>query len=162
MFKQPRTPYGKFDLRKGRFNRWLTRKMRFPERYILGPLIMLYVIGSALAIAWYFNQPKKVEAMPFVQIVEAKDSIPPILHRIAVCESGNKQFNSDGSVVRGKKDKNDVGRFQISLTHYGYEAMRQNLNLLKEEENEKMALWIYANKGTDEWSPSKACWNATK
>ena len=99
----------------------------------------------------------QVKADPIIEV--STNGIPPVLNRIAKCESGGKQFESNGQVVHGKKVRGDLGKYQINIIHWGEEAMRLNLNLLKEEDNEKMALYIFENFGTSAWSNSTNCWN---
>lgn len=83
--------------------------------------------------------------------------VPEILMRIAQCESGNRQFDSNG-VLRGKYNRFDVGRFQINELYWKDEAERLNYNLETEEGNTLMALWIFEKYGTKPWSWSSKCW----
>ncbi len=85
---------------------------------------------------------------------------PAVMARIAACESHDKQFNPDGSVVRGKVDKNDIGRYQISITVHGAEAMQMGYNLFTEEGNEAYAMYLYHKAGTEPWFKTKSCWSA--
>lgn len=87
-------------------------------------------------------------------------SLPPILLKIAECESHNRQFNPDGSVVRGKVNHDDIGRWQINLEWNGAKAKELDYDLFTEEGNEKMALYLYKTRGTQDWGWSKACWQA--
>lgn len=85
----------------------------------------------------------------------------PVLDRIAKCESSGSQdakngqityhSNSDGSI--------DVGKYQINIKYYGAVATKLGLDLTKEDDNRKMAEWIYLNRGTSDWSASANCWN---
>ena len=64
-----------------------------------------------------YKQDEIVITKPQDVIIEIKpeiSEIPGILKKIAFCESGNKQFNSDGSVLRGKQNSRDVGKWQIN------------------------------------------------
>ena len=89
---------------------------------------------------------------------EKKEVLPPILARIAKCESPKGQYNKDGSAVRGKVTPSDIGKYQISEVHWGQKAHDLGFDLYTEEGNEQMALWIYKNYGTEPWYPSKKCW----
>lgn len=85
--------------------------------------------------------------------------VPEILKRIAICESGNRQFDQEGNVVRGKYNPSDVGKFQINLNYWKEEANRLGYDLLTEEGNTKMALYILAKVGPKAWSWSASCWD---
>ena len=87
------------------------------------------------------------------------DELPPIFARIAFCESTDRQFNSDGEVVRGMVTPADVGRYQINTTHWGVEAKRLGYDLMTEDGNEAMALYLYKKYGTKPWRSSAKCWD---
>lgn len=93
------------------------------------------------------------------------DRHAPILDRIADCESGNGKPGSashykNGQVILKGNDNHtvDIGKYQVNLTYWGAKASQLGLDLTKEEDNYKMALWIYENKGTTDWSASMKCW----
>jgi hypothetical protein len=44
---------------------------------------------------------------------------------IAHCESTDRHYNEDGSVLRGIVDKRDIGRYQIN-THYHQKAQKNH------------------------------------
>lgn len=90
----------------------------------------------------------------------------PVLDRIADCESGNgtrgsaTQFKNGQVIMRANSNGTiDVGRYQVNLTYWGAQATKLGLDLTKESDNKKMAEWIYANKGTGDWSASQKCWS---
>lgn len=82
--------------------------------------------------------------------------IPAILQRIAFCESGGKQFDENGNVIRSKT--NDIGKYQINLMHYE-EAKKLGLDIYKEPDNEAFAIELWNRNGTRDWSASAKCWN---
>ena len=90
---------------------------------------------------------------------EIPTEIPPVMKRIAKCESNNSHFDSKGNVTLGKVDKNDIGKYQISFTHHGKSAMQMGLNLWDEKDNETYALYLYHTQGTSLWFRSAKCWN---
>ncbi len=95
---------------------------------------------------------------------EVKVEVPvkaPVLERIAKCESGNKQFKSDGSLVinNNSNGSKDVGVFQINVNVWGLKAMELEYNLTKEKDNRAFAQYLYENFGTEPWVHSKSCWN---
>jgi hypothetical protein len=90
------------------------------------------------------------------------------MKRISGCETvgsakGYDQKNhweKDGETVRrGRVTPDDIGLYQISFKHWGQQAMQMELNLFELEYNEKFALWLYHNRGTEDWYPSKHCWS---
>jgi hypothetical protein len=83
--------------------------------------------------------------------------LPAVLKRIAACESSNQHFK-DGTVRRGDIDKDDIGRYQINLRYWSKAAQRLGYDVFNEQDNERMALWIYENHGTWPWDASKPCW----
>ena len=93
-------------------------------------------------------------------VLENKSGIPPVMERIAECESGNRHFKDNGQVVTNLNSGRslDIGRYQINEKVWGKKAGEMKLDLTDEEDNETMALWIYANFGTEDWKYSAHCW----
>jgi hypothetical protein len=100
--------------------------------------------------------------LPKAEAAETEEAIDEILQKIADCESGGKQFYSDGRVVLNvnKDGSADVGLYQINLRYHGAEIARQKLDVINsEEDNKKFALYLYQRNGTADWSASKHCWS---
>jgi len=85
--------------------------------------------------------------------------VPKILKRIAFCESGNEQFEKDGTIKRGRINPQDIGKYQINLKYWKAEAEELGYDLFTEEGNTQMALYIFNKVGTKAWSWSVKCWN---
>lgn len=135
---------------------WRKRIKRAFRLYVLVPLLgASLLLGAAYAFLVKYEDVLKPHA---AEAKEVQRNIPPVLQRIAKCESGGRQFKANGDVVRGIKVPNDIGKYQINITHNGFQAMKLGYNILTEEGNEKMALWLYENQGTEPWSSSKHCW----
>ena len=120
---------------------------------ILYPCFVL--LNQALADMAYVPDPVVVKDT----IVVRDDTLPPILQRIAHCESGNKQFDSKGRVVRGTITSADTGKFQINKVIWGTQAKKLGYDLEILEGNEAMAVWIFENRGSVPWRASSFCWN---
>lgn len=90
--------------------------------------------------------------------VEVKQ-IPDILHAIGFCESGNRQFHEDGTVVKGKVNNQDIGKYQINLKYHGAKAQELGFDLYTEQGNTDYALWLYEQEGSHPWNWSKPCWS---
>lgn len=119
---------------------------------------------SVLVVSGVFTQTTKTttatisyeETRP---VKEAREVLPEVLLKIALCESGNKQFTPAGDTVRGRANRLDLGRFQINEYWNGAEAKRLGFNLYTLEGNTAMALHLYNKNGTRDWNWSKGCWS---
>ena len=87
------------------------------------------------------------------------EPLPAIFDRISYCESGGRQYDANGNVIRGVVNPNDVGKYQINLAVWGREAKKLGIDVFTEEGNEQMALMLYERHGTQPWNPSKSCWS---
>jgi hypothetical protein len=96
------------------------------------------------------------------------DDLPPILYKICTAESGQgtgkpQHFDvKTGKVLRGKIDPDDVGACQIHTsaknTNWYDIAREMGLDIYDEQDNYKMAVFIFENYGTDPWNSSKHNW----
>lgn len=84
--------------------------------------------------------------------------IPEILKKIAFCESRDRQFDEDGSVLRGH-NPDDIGKYQINEKIWGQYAQKLGFDLHTEEGNEAMALQLYQRYHTKPWVWSQKCWS---
>lgn len=87
-----------------------------------------------------------------------------MLIAIADCESGEKQFNTDGTVVKninrnkeGVETSYDVGLYQINSSHFK-EAKAMGFDVFTAEGNISYALYLYHTQGTYPWRYSSSCW----
>lgn len=153
--------------------RWQVLKWKVSEFLKLCVRIITWT-GATGAILYttflagaYFNPVVSYATQEKEVLVKADTPDAPVLDRIAGCESqGDRkskgaQYGKDGQViVRANTNGSvDIGRYQINEKVWGAKATELGLNLFVEADNKKMAEWIYANKGTEPWYPSKACWN---
>ncbi len=86
------------------------------------------------------------------------NAVPTVLVDIAWCESKLRQFNPDGTVLRGKVNKKDIGYFQINEYWNGAQAKKLGFDIYTERGNIGMALYLYHTQGTKPWNASKKCW----
>ena len=93
--------------------------------------------------------------------IPSRPAVPGVLKRIAFCESGGRQYDENGNVVRGVVNKYDTGKYQINTQAWGQEAKKLGYDLMTEEGNEAMALAIYKRYGTSPWIYSSPCWSTT-
>lgn len=90
---------------------------------------------------------------------QMSSELPPLFTRIAYCESRDRQFNKDGTILRGTVNPYDIGRYQINSIHWEEESEKHGIDMYTEDGNEAMALHIYKKFGTKPWRSSQKCWD---
>jgi hypothetical protein len=80
-----------------------------------------------------------------------------VLRFIAVCESGDRQFDENGYPLTGKANPNDIGRYQINRIHLG-EALSMGLDIYQDRDNRVFAEHLLKEQGLKPWLSSSACW----
>lgn len=90
--------------------------------------------------------------------VKAYFTDTPILAEIAFCESRYRQFDSNGQVLRGVENAQDVGVMQINEKYHLDTAQKLGLNLYTLEGNMAYGRYLYDTQGTKPWNYSSACW----
>lgn len=151
---------GYLDLHRTAWGRFKFKVKRIFRRIVIISSIVL-VAWALLKVGGYINPTTIITKAEVIKEVEL---VSPVLERIAKCESGGRHFASNGQVlVRANESKThnsvDIGKWQINSYYWGAKATELGLNLWVEEDNEKMAMYIYKNKGTEAWSASRGCWN---
>lgn len=129
-------------------------------------LVLVLIVVAVLARVAYNNgkssvKPVQVPYEVVTEVVKEIETKAPVLERIYKCESGGKHLGSNGQVIL-KANTNgsiDIGIAQINNTIWGKKASSLGLNLFIEEDNIKMAQYLYKNYGTEPWVWSKNCWN---
>lgn len=101
------------------------RRPRSWRRRVVGALLicgMLLIVSAVLGKA---RTPRTVDSSSsqmgqHTQVIIVKDdTLPPVMQRIAQCESRGQHFTKDGQVVRGKRNPHDTGLFQINTVVWG-------------------------------------------
>ena len=82
-----------------------------------------------------------------------------MLVKICKAESGLRQFNSKGDVLRGKVNRSDIGICQINEVINNDEARRLGYDIYTEQGNKDYAVWLYMHRGSEPWNSSKSIWN---
>ena len=95
------------------------------------------------------------ESKPEVVVVP---EVPPILAKIAQCESQGRQFNDDGTVHRGVQNHQDVGKYQINEKYHLKASQALGMDIYTLAGNTQYALYLYRHEGTTPWNWSKWCW----
>ncbi|MEK7621712.1 MAG: hypothetical protein AAB415_00880 [Patescibacteria group bacterium] len=77
---------------------------------------------------------------------------------IARCESRLQQYHPDGSLVRGRKNRSDVGVFQINEKYHLEQSRTVGFDIYTAEGNIGYAMWLMARDGDRPWHWSEKCW----
>lgn len=105
------------------------------------------------------QQVMKAPRSPLAPQKQITSELPPLFARIAYCESRDRQFIENGTILRGAFNPYDIGRYQINALHWEEEAEKLGIDIYTEEGNEAMALYIYKRFGTKPWRSSQKCWD---
>lgn len=81
-----------------------------------------------------------------------------VMIAIAQCESGLREFKSDGTVLRGG-DGVALGVFQINEKSHAARAVSMGLDINTSNGNIAYAKYLYDHSGTDPWVTAYSCWN---
>jgi hypothetical protein len=82
----------------------------------------------------------------------------PVLAEIAKCESRYRQFNSEGNILKGKKNSYDRGVMQINVLYHANTAEKLGLDVHDLDDNVAYARYLYEREGARPWMSSSACW----
>ena len=125
-----------------------------------------------IAIPVRAESPKLIEVQEEVKIAEVvktEEEITreyfkdiPIMIDVIRCESTFRQFDENGSVLRGKVNPKDIGLSQIN-EHYHLETSKKlGLDIYTIEGNLAYARYLYSIRGTTDWVHSKPCWGGVR
>lgn len=105
-------------------------------------------------------EAKKEVTQPvtFETYVRTRFAEKPLLAEIARCESQFRHFSADGSVLRGRAVREDVGVMQINEYYHLDQAEKLGFDIHSVEGNMAYAEWLYDKQGAQPWSASAPCW----
>ncbi len=124
-------------------------------------------VTYAKVVKMEIAQPKEVKSIDYAPITDSKNvkefvsdyfADTPILAKIAGCESTNRQYDSKGNVLRGERNRFDVGVMQINELYHLEDAVELGLNIHTIEGNVAFAKHLYERFGAKPWMSSSACW----
>ena len=141
----------------GRFSNFKVKAKRFLKSVMFWSFMIGMVYGS-FQVGKQWTTPEYVKAQEVITEVPIKAAV---MERIAQCESGKKQFNAQGKLLKNKNTNGtvDVGYYQINTVHF-LNAMEMGYDLTEEKGNRAFAEeYLYPNFGTEPWYSSKSCWN---
>jgi hypothetical protein len=116
------------------------------------------MVGNAVAPA-VMPRPVAHDGPLATVMIVPEPPLPPVLQRIARCESQGRHWTKEGQVVRGTQNPHDVGLFQINTVLWGKQAQALGYDLRTVEGNTQMARHIFEHYGSGPWQSSAACWN---
>lgn len=96
------------------------------------------------------------------QFVENYFADTPIMIDVARCESHFHQYDSDGSIYRGKVNNLDIGIMQVNEYYHSATAEKLGLDLYTIQGNVAYARYLYEKEGTQPWVSSQPCWGKAK
>ncbi len=83
---------------------------------------------------------------------------PDLALAISQCESEHRQFNQDGTVLRGRQNPQDVGLFQINEFYHLEDSKKLGYDIYTAKGNVEYAFHIMKRDGVRHWTYSKPCW----
>ncbi len=107
----------------------------------------------------YSEISEQVKVNTTEEIIAQHFAEAPILKRIAACESETRQFNTDGTVLRGWMNPQDVGLMQINEKYHLDTATKLGLDIYTLEGNADYAMYLYKTQGVKPWIHSSHCWD---
>ena len=152
----------------GRSPRLGTRRRRRRRAWQARGLVALVLSGLLLSIGALLGKavPLRDARRPVPQVVPQPhvvgvqaDILPPVLQRIAQCESWGQHWTRDGKVLRGKRNPQDIGLFQINAVVWTKKAEALGYDIRTREGNTHMARYIFENYGSVPWQASAKCWS---
>lgn len=139
-----------------RYQLFKYRLARFFRKLTITTLTAIILI-LAFQLGGIFNPTLTYQRVEAIKEVE-KES--PVLDRISMCESTSSHYDKNGQVLIRPNTNGtvDIGEYQINSVWFK-KATELGLDLTKPQDNKAMAMWIYKNRGTGDWSSSSKCWN---
>ncbi len=136
---------------------WRTRGM---AALVMSGLLLMgaAVLGKSMPSRGERHVVPQVVQQTRVVIVQ-DETLPPVLQRIAQCESHGQHWTRNGTILRGTRNRHDTGLFQINTLVWGKKAQELGYDIRTPEGNTHMARYLFANYGSVPWQSSAACWN---
>ena len=81
----------------------------------------------------------------------------PCRSSVAYCESRNRHYDHHGKVLRGRKNRNDIGIYQINRVWHERRAKTAGYDIWSPHGNAGYALWLYREHGIAPWAATARC-----
>jgi hypothetical protein len=132
----------------------------FFKKLLFWLIVILIAVGIGQYVRWAY--PTTITKEVVKEVIVNQEIKYPILDKIALCESNNKHFDTNGQVlVRGNTNGRasvDVGTYQINVMYHGKKATEMGLNLFDQKDNRTYAVYLFETQGSEPWSASRKCW----
>lgn len=77
---------------------------------------------------------------------------------IAQCEGEFKQFNKDGTILRGRINPHDIGIMQINSDHHEDTYLSMKIDVFTPRGNIEYGKVLFDQSGMAPWEASRPCW----
>lgn len=111
---------------------------------------------TALSESETFKVEKKPETL--TEYVEEYFADAPVLADIAWCESRMRHTDTDGKILRGEIDSDDIGVMQINTRYHQEDADELDIDIYTLSGNLEYARYLYEKQGVRPWKASMPCW----
>ena len=143
-----------------KFQIFKIKMKKFLKKLLSWLIVILIAVGIGQYVRWAY--PTTITKEVVKEVIVNQEIKYPILDKIALCESNNKHFDTNGQVLvrgnTGNRASVDVGRYQLNVMYHGAKATAMGLNLFNEQDNRTYAIYLFETQGTEPWSASKKCW----
>ena len=136
---------------------WRTRAM--VVLVMSGLLLMGAAVFGTSMLSRGAHQVVPQVVQPTGVVIVQDATLPPVLQRIAQCESHGQHWTRHGKLVRGTRNHHDTGLFQINAVIWGKTAQELGYDIRTPEGNTHMARYLFEHYGSVPWQSSAACWN---
>lgn len=120
--------------------------------------VLLCVLLCFIVSTLFLPRGAEAEMKTVEETVREYFEDTPIMIEIARCESKFRQFNADGTPLRGGWKGQMVGVFQFFESVHGSGATKLGFDITTLEGNLDYAKHVYTQQGTTPWNSAKACW----
>lgn len=112
-----------------------------------------------MPIKYIPSQDEQVKALIAQYGADLTPSDRTSLASFSQCESGFRQFDTDGGPFMSGYGTPDCGAFQINSAHWDGATATSSSVCVSLEANVKIAVSLYRMSGSHPWDNSKSCWN---
>lgn len=125
--------------------------------------VVVIAVAGIITFMWPATAEEAYISVPEEPPLSKEVVTPPVvkditLKKIAWCESRNRQFNPDGTVLRGVVNSQDVGKYQINEYYHLRASQALGMDILTLNGNTAYAEHLYKTQGSKPWNWSNHCW----
>jgi hypothetical protein len=130
--------------RKGRYASGLSAGTRGMVALVLSGLLLIVaaVFGTSMPSKGAHHIVPQVVQQTRVDIVQ-DETLPPVLQRIAQCESHGQHWIRNRTILRGTRNRHDTGLFQLNTVVWGKKAQKLGYDIRTPEGNAHMARFLF-------------------